>query len=158
VTRVQLILPAEDVTRKNRARLRDLTNVAVMQLTITFCNWQVPNSKIGVEFYLLSLLKTKKIKLHGLSPRANYTDRATAACRRSDYQLFADRGCHVVSATDPYGCILGFLDRSRYFSIKSLLSCTHEAEWTRSRPTALLSLLLKINVFWNTKEAMQCGK
>jgi hypothetical protein len=33
-------------------------------------------------------LKTKKTKLHGLSPRANYTDRATAACRRSD--------CHLV--------------------------------------------------------------
>jgi hypothetical protein len=31
---------------------------------------------------------------------------------------------------DPYGLILGFLDRSRYFSIKELLSCTHEAEWT----------------------------
>jgi hypothetical protein len=30
--------------------------------------------------------KTKtKTKLHGLSPRANYTDRATAAYRRSDY-------------------------------------------------------------------------
>jgi hypothetical protein len=29
----------------------------------------------------------KKQKLHGLSPRANYTDRATAACRRSDCQL-----------------------------------------------------------------------
>jgi hypothetical protein len=57
-------------------------------------------------------------KLHGLSPRANYTDRATAACRRSDCQLFADRVCHVVSVTDPYGRILGFLDRSRYFSIK----------------------------------------
>jgi hypothetical protein len=26
--------------------------------------------------------------------------------------------CHVVSVTDPYGRILGFLDRSRYFSIK----------------------------------------
>jgi hypothetical protein len=25
---------------------------------------------------------------------------------------------HVVSVTDPYGRILGFLDRSRYFSIK----------------------------------------
>jgi hypothetical protein len=25
-----------------------------------------------------------KTKLHGLSPRVNYTDRATAACRRSD--------------------------------------------------------------------------
>jgi hypothetical protein len=30
--------------------------------------------------------------------------------------FFADRGCHVVSVTDPYGRILGFLDRSRYFS------------------------------------------
>jgi hypothetical protein len=29
----------------------------------------------------------KKTKLHGLSPRANYTHRATAACRRSDCQL-----------------------------------------------------------------------
>jgi hypothetical protein len=27
------------------------------------------------------------------------------------------------------GRILGFLDRSRYFSIKQLLNCTHEAEW-----------------------------
>jgi hypothetical protein len=26
---------------------------------------------------------------------------------------FADRGCHVVSVTEPYGRILGFLDRSR---------------------------------------------
>jgi hypothetical protein len=32
----------------------------------------------------------------------------------------------VVSVTDPYGRILDFLDRSRYFSIKYL----HEAEWT----------------------------
>jgi hypothetical protein len=31
---------------------------------------------------------------------------------------FANRGCHVVSVTDPYARILGFLDRSRYFSIK----------------------------------------
>jgi hypothetical protein len=36
----------------------------------------------------------------------------------------------MVSTTNPYGRILGFLDRSRYFSIKKLLSCTHEAEWT----------------------------
>jgi hypothetical protein len=60
----------------------------------------------------------KKTKLHGLSPRANRTDRATAACRRSDCRLFADRGCHVVSVTDPYGRVLDFLYRSRYFSIK----------------------------------------
>jgi hypothetical protein len=36
----------------------------------------------------------------------------------------------VVSVTDPYGRILGFLDRSLYFSIKKLLNCTHEAECT----------------------------
>jgi hypothetical protein len=61
---------------------------------------------------------TKRKNLHGLSPRVNYTDRATAACRRSDCQLFADSGCHVVSVTDPHGRILGFRDRNRYFSIK----------------------------------------
>jgi CBS-domain-containing membrane protein len=26
---------------------------------------------------------------------------------------FADKGCHVVSVTDPYGRILGLLDRKR---------------------------------------------
>jgi hypothetical protein len=52
-------------------------------------------------------------KLRGLSPQANYTDRATAAYRRSWCQLFADRVCRVVSATDTHGRILGFLDRSR---------------------------------------------
>jgi hypothetical protein len=31
---------------------------------------------------------------------------------------FADRGCHVVSATNPYGRILGFLDRSRSFFLQ----------------------------------------
>jgi hypothetical protein len=31
-------------------------------------------------------------KLHGLSPRANYTDRATAACRRSECQLLRIEG------------------------------------------------------------------
>jgi hypothetical protein len=67
--------------------------------------------------YLLSGNKKKK-KLHGLSPRANYTDRANALCRRSDCQLLRIEGCHVVSVTDPYGRSLGFLDRSRYFSIK----------------------------------------
>jgi hypothetical protein len=33
-----------------------------------------------------------KTKLHGLSPRANYTDRETAACQRSDCQLLRIEG------------------------------------------------------------------
>ena len=44
-----------------------------------------------------------KKKLRGLSPRANYTDRAAAAGRRSLCQLLRVEGCHVVSATDPHG-------------------------------------------------------
>jgi hypothetical protein len=66
--------------------------------------------------YWQELIQKKK-ELHGLSPRANYTDRATAACRQSSCQIFADIVCHVVSMTDPYGRILGFLERIRYFSI-----------------------------------------
>jgi hypothetical protein len=31
-------------------------------------------------------------------------------------------GCHVVSVTDPYGSILGFLGRSRYFFLSSTSS------------------------------------
>jgi hypothetical protein len=31
---------------------------------------------------------------------------------------FADRVCHVLSVTNPYGCNLDFLDQSRYFSFK----------------------------------------
>jgi hypothetical protein len=75
-------------------------------------------SREVLEFYEYTcrvsyILFTKtKTKLHGLSPRANYTDRAKWL------PTFADRGCHVVSVTDPSGRILGSLDRSRYFSFK----------------------------------------
>jgi hypothetical protein len=45
----------------------------------------------------------------------------------------------VVSVTDPSGRILGSLDSSRYFSIKYLLSCTHEAELTPYKDSLLFS-------------------
>jgi CBS-domain-containing membrane protein len=34
---------------------------------------------------------------------------------------FADKGCHVVSVMDPYGRILGFIDRSRRNNIMELI-------------------------------------
>jgi hypothetical protein len=38
---------------------------------------------LHLKYYLsISYKKKNKKKLRGLSPRANYTDRATAACRR----------------------------------------------------------------------------
>jgi hypothetical protein len=33
-------------------------------------------------------------------------------------EVSADRGCHVFNVTDPYGRILGFLDRSRNFFLQ----------------------------------------
>jgi hypothetical protein len=78
---------------------------------------------VDYETFTNSWNLSRKKKLRGLSPRANYTDRKIAACQRSQCQLFADRGCHIVSVTDPYGCNLGFLDRSRYFFFQV-------AEWT----------------------------
>jgi hypothetical protein len=38
--------------------------------------------------------------------------------------------CCVVSATDPYDRVLGFLYRAATFSSKYFLTRTHEAEWT----------------------------
>jgi hypothetical protein len=54
-----------------------------------------------------------------------WSESASELYRSSDRRLsakwlptFEDRKCQVVSVTDPYGRILSFLDRSRYFSIK----------------------------------------
>jgi hypothetical protein len=54
-----------------------------------------------------------------------WPESASELYRSSDSRLsaklvptFADRGCHVVSVTDPYVRILDFLDRNRYFSFK----------------------------------------
>jgi hypothetical protein len=51
-----------------------------------------------------------------------WPESASELYRPSDRRLpaklvpnFADRDCRVVSVTDPYGSILGFLDRGRYF-------------------------------------------
>jgi hypothetical protein len=70
-------------------------------------------------FYsLLWTYKRTKTKLRGLSPRANYIDLATVACQRNYFQLLRVEVCREVSMTDSYGRILGFLDRSRYFSFQ----------------------------------------
>jgi hypothetical protein len=51
---------------------------------------------------------------------------------------FADRWCRVISATDPYGRNLGFLDRSRYFFFQvAPQSYSTRLSGHRSRRTAL---------------------
>jgi hypothetical protein len=53
-----------------------------------------------------------------IKTKTTWPESASELHRPSDRRLsaklvpiFADRGCHVVSVTDPYGRILGFLDR-----------------------------------------------
>jgi hypothetical protein len=65
------------------------------------------------------------------SPQANYTDRPSD--RRVSAKLvptFADRGCHVVSATDPPAVNSVFLTGAATFSFNYLLNYFPEAEWT----------------------------
>jgi hypothetical protein len=57
-----------------------------------------PHSPIVHDYiYHKSILNNK---LCGFRPRANYTDRATAACRRSYCQLWRIEVCRVVSAVE----------------------------------------------------------
>jgi hypothetical protein len=59
-------------------------------------------------------LKTK-LNSVAFSPQANYTDRATAACRRSWCQLLRIEGVVWSAQWIPTAVNLGYLDRSRYF-------------------------------------------
>jgi hypothetical protein len=49
-----------------------------------------------------------KTKFCGLSPRAKSSGRRLSA---KLMPIFVDKRCHVISMADPYGRILGFLDR-----------------------------------------------
>jgi hypothetical protein len=60
----------------------------------------------------------KLTKLHGRRPQANYTDQATAACRRSLCQPLRVDGVAWSEQRIPPALNLGFLDRSRYFFIQ----------------------------------------
>jgi hypothetical protein len=65
--------------------------------------------------FIMILLKTKTPWSESASELYRLSDRRLSA---KWLPTFADRGYHVVSVTDLNGRILGFLDRSRYFSIK----------------------------------------
>jgi hypothetical protein len=60
--------------------------------TQCFMKVQNPSPYSHLHCILTFSLSGAEKKLHGLNPRANYTDRATAACRRSDCQLLRIEG------------------------------------------------------------------
>jgi hypothetical protein len=64
-----------------------------------------PNKTYKIEKYCITYrasTTTNKNKLRGLSPQANYIDRATAAVGEV-VPTFAGRGCYVVSTTVSHG-------------------------------------------------------
>jgi hypothetical protein len=70
----------------------------------------------------LTFIDVETCRIYKKTP---WSESASELHRQSDRRLsanwlptFADKGCHVVSLTDPHGRSLDFLDRSRYFSIK----------------------------------------
>jgi hypothetical protein len=76
---------------------------------------QQPDLNIHLEYHW-------NVQLKRLTP---WSESANELYRPSDRRLSAkwlptsaDRECHMVNVTDPYGRIICFLDRSRYFSIK----------------------------------------
>jgi hypothetical protein len=75
--------------------------------------------------FLNTKIKQSSFSLIHYLKKTLWSESASELYRPSDRRLsakslptFAYKGCHMVSVTNPYGRILGFLDRSRYFSIK----------------------------------------
>jgi hypothetical protein len=60
---------------------RPVTGIALLTLLVHNCF--LPNPYQLIIYHQSLTIRSYKTELHGLSPRANYTDRATAACRRS---------------------------------------------------------------------------
>jgi hypothetical protein len=87
--------------------------------TLNFCHFNVPSNlgEWGLMNSGLYLTFSWKKTPWSESARELYwpSDRRLST---KWFPTFANRGCHVVSLTDPFGRILDFLDRSRYFSIK----------------------------------------
>jgi hypothetical protein len=94
--------------------------------------------------HLTSCTPTIKKNLHGLSLRANYTDRATTACRGSDFQLFADRG---VPCGQRNGSIRPYSRFSRQEPLLFLPSSSSvvltRLSGPRSRPTTFFFLVVQ---------------
>jgi hypothetical protein len=59
-----------------------------------------------------------KLNSVAFSPQVNYTNRATAVCRRSYCQRLRIESVAGSAQRIPAAVNLGFLDRSRYFSIQ----------------------------------------
>jgi hypothetical protein len=91
---------------------------------------QATTTSYHIIFILSVILQHRRFKVIsvaiGINNKQTPWSESASELYRPSYRRFsakwlptlADKGCHVFSVTDPYGRILGFLDRSRYFFIK----------------------------------------
>jgi hypothetical protein len=92
---------------------------------------------LGPETFV-SVNEVNLYKLNSVASVRERTNRPTDRCMSAKLvPTFADRGCHVVSLTDPYCRILVFLDRSRYFIFK-VAPQLYLRGWVGSVPNPLL--------------------
>jgi hypothetical protein len=99
---------------------------------------------VTVDYERSSKLK-KKTKLHGLSRRANYTDRATPACRRSDCQLLRIEGATWPAWRIPTAVFSVFWTGAAAFLSSSSSVVLTRLSGPRSRPTTFF--------FWYCRES-----
>jgi hypothetical protein len=69
------------------------------------------NPRVGLD----SMEKKNLFLARNRTPTVKPVAIATMTDKAKLVPTLADRGCYMVSVTNPYGRILGFLDRSRYF-------------------------------------------
>jgi hypothetical protein len=87
---------------------------------------------------IIQLWSTTK-KLHVLSPRANYTDRAIAACRRSDCQLLRIEGATWSAWRIPTAVFSVFYTGAAIFLSSSSSVVLTRLSGPRSTPTTFFS-------------------
>jgi hypothetical protein len=95
----------DQLLKKNSLYIRVLISLWLSKRILFLQDSAVPH-KAAITHQKLAHLHFEVLKhpasLRGLSPQANYTDRATAAVVVV-VPTFAGRGCYVVSATDSHG-------------------------------------------------------
>jgi hypothetical protein len=112
-------------SKKLRSDWPNIYFYKIVLVYIYYLKTQGQPSQISCFFWLYTTcLKGKRPPLNKIIKKTPWSESASEIYRPSDRCLsakwlptFADRGCHVVSVTDPHCHILNFLDRSRYFSI-----------------------------------------
>jgi hypothetical protein len=119
-------------------------STAFLRLLCCLCHHHMPTTTYTT--FTLQLVQLDPLTTTPITLELNYTPRPKVRERTISTERpplvgevssnFEHRGCHVVSVTDPYGRILGFLDGSRYFVLPSSSSTVlTRLSGPRPRPT-----------------------